>query len=362
MINVGQREPMTDLVLSHRRRMLDLYTDWILAPNGRVWALSGGSDSQFAQVPQGMEVLGSYFTELRARLDARDGASGENAGAGGGEPGVREYKIGHGGLSWRVTLLRSSGGWHRMLRYMPEHHWDFRTLGFAPGLVDILLDRRLQNGLVVFTGASCSGKTTSALGYIREMLCTGGGHAITLEDPPEQELEGLHGDGYLFQIETTRERIPIDLELAERYGSPRAILIGELRSGPAVTRALEAGLNGQLIVSTFHASGMIEALERMRCLAMETGLSERASNDLMARSIAAVVYQRLLPKSEPQQKQQMAGIPRARRRMALSVNALLLAQPWASHAVRAQVGTGQFHLLVTEMESQARMLGFPPPC
>ncbi len=350
---------MTDLVTHHRRRLLELHMDWMLVPGGRCWALSGGSGSLVTKMPQGAEVLDSYFASLRVALAAHDGIR-EQEDADMAEPLKWEYAVTHEGLSWRVSLARGRRGWHRFLRYMSDDSLDFRTLGYAPALVDILLDKRLDHGLVIFAGAPASGKTTAAHGLVRERLRARGGHAITLEDPPEQNLEGEHGEGYCIQIGTTRNSMSDDLERSVRYGFPSVVLIGELRNECAVAQALREGQNGQLIVTTLHAAGVTEALERIRGFAIEGGHSGHEANDLMASSIAAVVHQQLLPVGEP--KEHRLGIPRAGRRMRLSASALLVSPPWASQAVRAQIRDGNFALLVTEMEHQARMLGFPPPC
>jgi len=325
-------------------------SDWILAPAGRVWAASGGEGSHITEAPAPPHPVGNYFEALRAEARAHDGILDESDLT--ATPDEIEYALRHEGKRWRVAVLRSLSGWHRVMRYFPDELPEFTQMGYPEKLTELMLDERLTSGLVIFSGPPAAWKTTAAAAYISALLRGRGGHAITLEDPPEPNLEGEHGQGRCLQIEARRETMAEQLVHALRYGDPTVLMLGEIRDGATMAEALRAGINGHYIVMTMHSSGVGETMERIRALAMETGMNAGAAASLMAASISLVVHQRLFPLPDGEG---------AGSRFRLSAHAMILTPPWGTVAMRAHIEHGEFRMLGSEIHRQAQRLRLPPP-
>jgi twitching motility protein PilT len=163
-------------------------------------------------------------------------------------------------------------------------------LGFAKTYQSLLCSADLNKGLVVFCGGMGSGKTTSASALVKTRLQSFGGHAITLEDPPELPLQGIHGKGLCLQKEVTDFGQAIIESL--RYGAPEIIYLGELRAPSDVSQALRAAVNGHLIIATIHAGSVIEAAQRISSLGSAVDGREM-TQDLMASGLGVFVHQTL---------------------------------------------------------------------
>jgi twitching motility protein PilT len=157
------------------------------------------------------------------------------------------------------------------------------------------LDGAQKQGLVIFSGAQSSGKTTTASSYTKERLVMFGGHGVTFENPVEQPLNGLCGThGWCFQTEISgEEELAAHIEMAHRLSAPNIIFIGEIRTRHAAVEALRIALGSdqQLVVVTVHGLDVASALERLVTWAREID-GENACQNLAA-SLLAVVHQRI---------------------------------------------------------------------
>lgn len=324
--------------------------DWILAPNEEVWALTGGGTSGIQRVPPPPNALGSFFQMVHNKAREYDGIEDEtNLDA---EPRAREYAIDMKFKRFRVALLKSQSGWHRVLRVFPSEMPTLDKVGYPDSISDILMTDGLQRGMVIFSGPPRAWKTTGASSYLISLLHKRGGHAITLEDPPEAELEGEHGKGVCMQIEVTRATMADQLVHSLRYGVPTAVMLGEIRDGKTMAEALRASINGHFLVATMHASGVPETLERIRALTMESGLSATATQALMSTGISMIVNQHLY---------EISGATDPTRQFKLKAQAMVLANPWGTTAMRSLIASGEFRKIGTELERQASTHGLPKP-
>jgi twitching motility protein PilT len=207
-------------------------------------------------------------------------------------------RIGYDNIFFRSAIYDDINlGRVYFLRRLPDVILDFRELGGLPDrATNWLLRKDHSKGLVLFSGAQNSGKTTSAAAYIAARLSLYGGHAVTFEQPVEMPLSGKHGNGgWCFQREIASENeLPAHIERTHRYASPNIILIGEIRTPAAAAEALRVALGSQqqLVVATIHGIDLGAALSRMLTWATES-YGNVAREDL-SEVLAAVIHQRLV--------------------------------------------------------------------
>lgn len=249
--------------------------------------------------------------------------------------GAQEASYLHDGVSYRATGSSTVKGQLWVLRKPRGRIPALGELGFPAALVRRLV--AVRGGLVVFSGAMGQGKTTSASAFVHERLVELGGHAVTLESPPELPLHGPHGGGYCFQREIPESSYEEGLIRSLRLGNPSLIFLGELRAGGGTVQALQAAINGHLIVATAHASGVEETLMRLVSLAAMNGVAPHA---LLADGLSAVVHQQLQPHGNKH----------------ILHLGFLFADDESSASVRGMIREQRLHQLGTEITAQRNRL------
>ncbi|MFM7166301.1 MAG: GspE/PulE family protein [Planctomycetaceae bacterium] len=174
-------------------------------------------------------------------------------------------------------------------------------LGLPPESEQCLRQQLLAtSGVLLITGPSSSGKTTTAYALIREILRAGDGArcVMTIEDPIESAIAGAA---------QSQVRPAAGFDLAAGLKSmmrqdPDVILVGEIRDPATAEATFQAALTGHLVIATFHAGSAVEALTRL----LEMGLEPY----LIRSALRMVVSQRLLRKCCDCQRCS-AGIPAA---------------------------------------------------
>lgn len=116
-----------------------------------------------------------------------------------------------------------------------------------------------RQGLILLTGATGSGKTTTMYALVREILKLEQDHSsvISLEDPVEQRLEGIS------QVEINEDWGYTEALKASLRQDVKTLLIGELRDQEVVRVALDAALSGHRIISTYHAGSIDSIFSRL---------------------------------------------------------------------------------------------------
>jgi twitching motility protein PilT len=167
---------------------------------------------------------------------------------------------------------------------------DLEKLGIQPQLYNHMKELGRRDGLILVSGATGQGKTTTAVALLAYFLRTYGGTAITIEDPVEYMLKGRHGDGgQCFQVEVRQEEDwAICLKRALRW-APRYIYVGEIRTPKAAEQLLRAAATGHLVITTVHAGAPEEALMGVNFLA-EQAMGPGVEN-ILAAGLTALVYQ-----------------------------------------------------------------------
>jgi len=193
---------------------------------------------------------------------------------------------------FRVTMIREvSGQVVFILRQSTAVIRPLNRIGIAPVFVRELLNPRLE-GMVIITGQTGAGKTSTASSILDARLQKIGGVAVTIEDPPEANLNGARGKGRCVQIRASRRTGGFKEHLVRTLrANPDMIMLGEVRDEAAAVEAVNASLNGHLIVTTIHAGGVVSAIERMATLAAQSNPLEAQRK--LANGLRMVIWQNL---------------------------------------------------------------------
>ncbi len=209
------------------------------------------------------------------------------------------FRINFKGRSYRVAVFDgiASGNGHAFsLRKGMDTIPDFYKLGLPERIAEWLTDANQQKGLILFSGAQASGKTTSAASCISKRLVKFGGHALSIEMPAEMPLSGMHGEhGTCWQCDLDGEAdLPAVLQVSHR-STADIIYIGEVLGSTTASELLQISLSSsrQLIFSTIHGTGVVAALDRLLTWAKENAGEAAALN--LSECLLGVIHQELVP-------------------------------------------------------------------
>ena len=160
---------------------------------------------------------------------------------------------------FRVNIFRQRNSISMVIRNIKTDIPQWEALGLPPILTDIIMASR---GLVLFVGATGSGKSTSLASLIDYRNTRSAGHIITIEDPIEfvhqhkrsivnQREVGVDTDSYEDALKNTLRQ------------APDVILIGEIRDRETMEHAIAFAETGHLAISTLHANNANQALDRI---------------------------------------------------------------------------------------------------
>ncbi|HEY9594398.1 MAG TPA: GspE/PulE family protein, partial [Spirochaetia bacterium] len=195
--------------------------------------------------------------------------------------------LGEGSFDVRVSIVPISEGESVVLRL-------FNTEGIPQQLEDLGLDPEViahlrglgaaPHGLVLATGPTGSGKTTTLNALIREIALESL-KVITIEDPVEYRIDGVS------QIQTN-ERIGLTFEsLLKRVlrQDPDVIMVGEIRDAATAELAMRAALTGHLVLSTLHTNDAVSVIPRLRNMGVEPYLIAAVLRGAMAQRLVRTV-------------------------------------------------------------------------
>jgi len=160
---------------------------------------------------------------------------------------------------FRVNIFRQRNSISMVIRNIKTDIPNWENLGLPEILTDVIMAKR---GLVLFVGATGSGKSTSLASLIDHRNSNDAGHIITIEDPVEfvhshkksivnQREVGLDTDSYEDALKNTLRQ------------APDVILIGEIRDRDTMEHAIAFAETGHLSISTLHANNANQALDRI---------------------------------------------------------------------------------------------------
>ncbi len=191
---------------------------------------------------------------------------------------------------FRVNIFSQRGTYAIVLRVIPEGVPTLESLNLPPELTNIC---RLKNGIVLVTGPTGSGKSTTLAALINKINHDYAYHIITIEDPVEYMHKHIKATVNQRELGSDTKTFAHALRAALRQ-APKVILIGEMRDVETIEIAMEAAETGHLVLSTLHTIDAAKTIDRIVGVFpkdMESQVRTR-----FAQSFRYVLSQRLLPK------------------------------------------------------------------
>lgn len=192
----------------------------------------------------------------------------------------------------RANLHMQKGTWGIVCRIIPLKILTIDELGLPPVLKELA---KIRVGLVLVTGPTGSGKTTTLAGVLDLINESRPAHVVTVEDP----LEFVHPDKKSY---FTQREVGIDTDdfmpamRAALREAPDVILVGEMRDTTTFQTALQAGETGHLVFSTVHTASAYETMDRI--VNMFPPHEKNHLCQRLAGSLKAIVAQKLVPRCD----------------------------------------------------------------
>lgn len=191
---------------------------------------------------------------------------------------------------FRVNIFRQRGTYAIVMRVIPTRPPNWQELDL-PMAVRNVAD--LKNGLVLVTGPTGSGKSTTLAAVIDLINTTKRYHIVTIEDPIEFMHEHKLSTVHQRELHSDTPDFALALRAALRQ-APKVILVGEMRDRETIEVALEAAETGHLVLSTLHTIDAAKTIDRI--IGVFPKAEEAAIRTRLSQSFRRIISQRLLPK------------------------------------------------------------------
>ncbi|HGF3969448.1 TPA: ATPase, T2SS/T4P/T4SS family [Yersinia enterocolitica] len=203
--------------------------------------------------------------------------------------GFVEFSLLHDDILYRVTTINDlSMNSIFILRKSMAEIRELESINLPMPIME-LINTKDMDGLILIAGKMRNGKTTTASSLMKYRLEKFGGVGVAIEDPPETRLHGLHGTGRCLQIAASRLKggYKEQIIIAMRTGAD-LMFIGEIRDTATAVEAVNASINGHMIISTIHAGSVQEAIEKLH------SLCDKDTKQVVADGIKIVIYQEII--------------------------------------------------------------------
>lgn len=243
-----------------------------------------------AASPLGLGRLTAYQTEMIAMSILRD-----NADAAMQLAKFRTADLSYalpGKCRFRVNIFQQRNSYSIVMRVIPHEIPSFESLALPSTLADIA---NIRNGVVLLTGPTGSGKSSTLAAIIDRINETKCYHIVTIEDP----IEFLHNHkkSTINQREVGADTKDFASALrAALRQAPKVILVGEMRDLETAEIALEAAETGHLVLSTLHTIDASKTIDRI--IGLYPKNEERIIRTRLAQTFRYIVSQRLIPKAD----------------------------------------------------------------
>jgi twitching motility protein PilT len=195
-----------------------------------------------------------------------------------------------GRARFRVNVFRQRGSFAAVLRVIPSKIPSLAELNLPGALTEIA---SLKNGIVLVTGPTGSGKSSTLAAIIDQINTTRAEHIVTIEDPIEFLHTHKRGTVHQRELHSDTPTFSLALRAALRQ-APKVILVGEMRDRETIEIALTAAETGHLVLSTLHTIDASKTVERI-VGAFDTG-DQLALRSRLAASFRYFISQRLIPR------------------------------------------------------------------
>jgi len=223
------------------------------------------------------DIMGENEHPLR-KLD-QDGSADLSYGL----PGVGRF---------RVNIFRQRGSCAIVMRVIPDKIPGFEDLKLPSRLEEIV---QLKNGIVLVTGPTGSGKSSTLAAIIDKMNTEKAYHILTIEDPIEFLHKHKKATIHQRELHSDTPTFALALRGALRQ-APKVILVGEMRDRETIEIALEAAETGHLVLSTLHTVDASKTVERI--VGAFPVSDQHSVRTRFGKAFRFIVSQRLLPKKD----------------------------------------------------------------
>ena len=197
-----------------------------------------------------------------------------------------------GEARFRVNIFKQRGTHAIVMRVIPTKPPNFEDFDLPSQLKEIV---DIKNGIVLVTGPTGSGKSSTLAAIIDLINETKHYHIVTIEDP----IEFLHGHKnstiHQRELHSDTPSFAVALRAALRQ-APKVILVGEMRDRETIEVALEAAETGHLVLSTLHTIDASKTVDRI--IGVFPKNEERVIRTRIAQSFRYIISQRLIPRSD----------------------------------------------------------------
>lgn len=239
---------------------------------------------------KGLEVLTSQHT-TRIAQDLM--AKNEHPARKLEQEGAADLSYGLAGVArFRVNIFRQRGSCAIVMRVIPDVIPSFDALGLPPQLAETV---HLRNGIVLVTGPTGSGKSSTLAAIIDRMNDERPIHILTIEDPIEFLHKHKKATIHQRELHSDTPTFALALRAALRQ-APKVILVGEMRDRETIEIALEAAETGHLVLSTLHTIDAAKTVERI--IGTFPLSDQHAIRNRLAKAFRYIISQRLLPRKD----------------------------------------------------------------
>ncbi|MBD0373400.1 MAG: PilT/PilU family type 4a pilus ATPase [Pyrinomonadaceae bacterium] len=275
-------------VLQRMLAVSDKVSDLIFSP-GRPPQIELVGKLQGVTVP-GLEKLTAAHTAAISKLII---GNHEQAAHNLEKYGSADLSFSAPGLSrFRVNIFKQRGTHAIVMRVIPSHPPRFSDFDLPSELQRI---SDLKNGVVLVTGPTGSGKSTTLAAIIDLINETKYYHIVTIEDPIEFLHQHKNSTIHQRELHSDTPDFALALRAALRQ-APKVILVGEMRDRETIEVALEAAETGHLVLSTLHTIDASKTVDRI--IGVFPKNEEQAIRTRIAQSFRYIVSQRLIPKAD----------------------------------------------------------------
>src|SRR5688500_618583 len=273
-------------VLKHMLAAGDNVSDLIFSP-GRPPQVELSGDLEGVAIP-GLELLKPPHIKSFADIML---AGNEQGNESFDKKGSADISYGVPGLCrFRVNIFKRRGSHAIVMRVIPSTPPNWRDLDLPAA---VMSSAELKNGLVLVTGPTGSGKSTTLAAIISLINATRKYHIVTIEDPIEFIHEHNLSTIHQRELHSDTPDFALALRAALRQ-APKVILVGEMRDRETIEVAMEAAETGHLVLSTLHTIDAAKTIDRI--IGVFPKDQEPQIRTRFSQSFRYVISQRLLPK------------------------------------------------------------------
>ena len=267
----------------------DAISDFIVKEGDALWVRRSGTLSREASSP----VTRDQILDLIKRNESHTGVRANKVNELLEVSGDRDFAIKVGNRRFRANLYWCNGLRLSMaIRQLMDCAPALASLGLPDAYLQMLKSSR---GLVLVTGATGSGKTTTLASTLEHLNETTSGHIITLEDPVEYLIRSKRC--LVDQRQVGRDVVSFDMGLRSALRQdPDILLVGELRDFDTVKTALDAANTGHLVFGTLHTNSAQQTIERVTSFFTED--RREWAHAVLSQALLGIVSQVLVPRAK----------------------------------------------------------------